>query len=841
MPSTAAQAPPELFNVSYDGGGSNEEAYGVAIDSNDNIIVTGRTGNDWLTIKYDNMGNELWNRTYNDGSDDYAYGVAVDSNDNVIVTGKSQNNYYTIKYNSGGTELWNATYDGGNNDEAYGVAVDSNDNVIVTGFSNLGDRDYHTIKYNSGGTELWNATYDGGDNDNAYGVAIDSLDNIIITGYSRLGGNHDYHTIKYNSGGTELWNATYDSGRADDAYAVAIDSLDNIIITGYSNPPGGDTNYYTIKYNSGGTELWNATYDGGTDVDEARGVATDSNDNIIVTGTSKPPGGDRDYYTIAYNSGGTELWNATYDGGSTDNAYSVAVDSNDCVIVTGGSRLSHSSGGTNWDFYTIKYCTNGDNNPPTTNKEIGTPSSNNGNCTTTSTPIWLNATDNNGGSGVNATYYRIWNGVWHPANTSDYYCTNQNITNITGTLWYVYFLNGSIDFGPIYFHEECTHYLEYYSNDNASNNEIVHNQTHYVDDTCPIINKTIGDPNCTITEDLEYCVTTGTVITINASDTGCCDNMTVMYRIWNGSGWSPGWTDITDSLPFPVTFSEECEHWLNITAYDCLGHQVWDNETFFVDDSPPEIVKTVGEPNMSVGCGDYEVSSDTPITINASDDGCCPNLTVEYRIWNETDDTGWRMITALPYTFTFSERCMHNLSIRAFDCLGHMTYHENETFYVDHGPQGDSAEATQVIQNLFFTNEDVYAIGSGFIANDTIDIYVVADRDWTDGNAIPGDVSGGAETNVQCDGNGDVYFLVWPQPLVVGDYDIVYDADQDGFYDWGIDAIDGMSPGFTVRGTGDGVGGEGPSRVPVVSPLGLIFLVTILPLVGIIALRRKEQ
>jgi hypothetical protein len=167
-----------------------------------------------------------------------------------------------------------------------------------------------------------------------------------------------------------------------------------------------------------------------------------------------------------------------------------------------------------------------------------------------------------------------------------------------------------------------------------------------------------------------------------------------------------------------------------------------------------------------------------------------------------------------------------------------MTYHQNQTFYVDHGPQGDSAEATQVIQNVFFTNEDVYALGGGFDPNDWIDIYVVLDRNWTDGDAIqpPFDVSGGVET-VLSDGNGDVHALVWPQPLIVGAYDILYDANQNGIYDWNIDAIDGASPGFTVRGLEE----EEFAKVPLLSPLGIIALVIMLSLVAVIASRNKKQ
>ena len=58
-----------------------------------------------------------------------------------------------------------------------------------------------------------------------------------------------------------------------------------------------------------------------------------------------------------------------------------------------------------------------------------------------------------------------------------------------------------------------------------------------------------------------------------------------------------------------------------VRAYDCLGNglddEFWDIETFYVDDSPPEIIKIVGDPNCT-GCGemgddDYCVTTDTLI------------------------------------------------------------------------------------------------------------------------------------------------------------------------------------------------------------------------------------
>jgi hypothetical protein len=250
------------------------------------------------------------------------------------------------------------------------------------------------------------------------------------------------------------------------------------------------------------------------------------------------------------------------------------------------------------------------------------------------------------------------------------------------------------------------------------------------------------------------------------------------------------------------------------------------------------IEKIVGNPNASLDSKNHYVSITTPITINASDSGCCLSMTVEYRIWNVTSDTGWMNIPYMPYTFFFTEKCTHNLSIRAYDCLGDIVYHPNQTFHVNHMPKGESAERNRHLKNLFFIKEDVYALGSGFKPFDWIDIYVTQDKDWTNRDPItpPADVSRIVET-AQTDSNGDVHLLVWPAPLIVGRYDIIYDANQNGFYDWGIDAVDGASPGFNViteRATQ-------AIKVPTVSSVGLALLTTFLTLTGIIIIRRRQQ
>jgi hypothetical protein len=100
----------------------------------------------------------LWTNRYNGpgNSSDMAYAVAVDSSNNVIVTGYSYGNgtdqdYTAIKYSSAGVPLWTNRYNGpgDSSDVASALAVDGSNNVIVTGYSmgSGSDYDFATIKY----------------------------------------------------------------------------------------------------------------------------------------------------------------------------------------------------------------------------------------------------------------------------------------------------------------------------------------------------------------------------------------------------------------------------------------------------------------------------------------------------------------------------------------------------------------------------------------------------------------------------------------------------------------------------------------------------------------------
>ena len=99
---------------------ASDEGNGVAVDSSDNIYVSGWTrgkldtyagGDDAIVIKYNSSGTKQWTRQFGSNSSDIGAGVTVDSSGNIYMTGNTsggldgntnsgKNDILLVKYNS---------------------------------------------------------------------------------------------------------------------------------------------------------------------------------------------------------------------------------------------------------------------------------------------------------------------------------------------------------------------------------------------------------------------------------------------------------------------------------------------------------------------------------------------------------------------------------------------------------------------------------------------------------------------------------------------------------------------------------------------------------------------
>jgi hypothetical protein len=177
------------------------------VDGGGNVLVTGYEGIGYVTIKYSGTGVALWTNHYSrPGGLASPSAMAVDSNDNVFVTGYSHDagihEYTTVAYSSSGQPLWTSRYSepGDTGDLAWAIAVDSGGNVFVTGTCGP-NSDLATVAYSPGGSPLWtNRVFGSASVDyRSAALAVDPSGSVLITGTSDAGGTEDYLTVRYSS------------------------------------------------------------------------------------------------------------------------------------------------------------------------------------------------------------------------------------------------------------------------------------------------------------------------------------------------------------------------------------------------------------------------------------------------------------------------------------------------------------------------------------------------------------------------------------------------------------------------------------------------------------------
>jgi uncharacterized repeat protein (TIGR01451 family) len=145
-------------------------------------------------------------------------------------------------------------------------------------------------------------------------------------------------------------------------------------------------------------------------------------------------------------------------------------------------------------------------------------------------------------------------------------------------------------------------------------------------------------------------------------------------------------------------------------------------------------------------------------------------------------------------------------------------------------PDGDATDPTGLVKDVYLPGETVYATGSSFVPNSLVDIYVTEDKHWVNGMPINSTIYA-VKYNVSTDGAGSIIGEeIWPNSEP-GAYDMIFDANQNGNYDIGVDAVDNPNDsGFTVL-----------PKLPALTPFGLAVLVGLLSIIATSTLSKKRK
>ncbi|MFX1469182.1 MAG: SBBP repeat-containing protein [Promethearchaeota archaeon] len=126
---------------------NNEDViFSIAIDSLNNIYLGGYTDSfgagtyDMLLIKYNNSGGLRWNESWGGTLGDKCQDIAIDSFDNIYLTGytlsygvPSYESLCLIKYSSAGRQEWNWSMDASRQIFGEGIKIDLSNNIYLSG------------------------------------------------------------------------------------------------------------------------------------------------------------------------------------------------------------------------------------------------------------------------------------------------------------------------------------------------------------------------------------------------------------------------------------------------------------------------------------------------------------------------------------------------------------------------------------------------------------------------------------------------------------------------------------------------------------------------------------
>ncbi len=241
--------------VTIDVTGDAESALGVAIQADGKIVATGTTfmenafGNIML-LRLNSNGTP--DTTFSDdgivitdlGGREFAFGVAIQSNNKIVVAGiRDENDAFLARYNSNGA--LDTTFGKGGvfirDGDARSLAIQSDGKIVTAGLSN---GIFLVLRTNSNGT--LDNTFGGGDGkvdtqfpgsdfSFAFAVAIQADGKILAAGIVGFSSSSELALARYNSNGT--LDATF--------------SGDGIVTTGFSSNPQDRATAIAIQKNDG--------------------------------------------------------------------------------------------------------------------------------------------------------------------------------------------------------------------------------------------------------------------------------------------------------------------------------------------------------------------------------------------------------------------------------------------------------------------------------------------------------------------------------------------------------------------------------------------------------------
>lgn len=179
-------------------------------------------------------------------------------------------------------------------------------------------------------------------------------------------GEDDFAIVKFDSDGNLVFAKAYGGTGRERVTALATDSTGGIYAAGWfdgnanfggsaSNSTGTGQDMWVARYDSDGNHVWSQTF-GSTQNDTVSGLAVDSNNHLVLSGTLGPFGNlgngneqnmRSSVFVVGLDDNGDWVWSKTFSGGAGDSQsiHGMTLDDSDNVYLAGFFNSSISFGG----------------------------------------------------------------------------------------------------------------------------------------------------------------------------------------------------------------------------------------------------------------------------------------------------------------------------------------------------------------------------------------------------------------------------------------------------------------------------------------------------------------
>lgn len=296
---------------------------------------------------------------------------------------------------------WEKSYGGQHSDYLFDAVATPDYGFILAGSSlsgktgtktdaNRGDLDYWIWKMDEHGQLDWQRSFGGSGMDLLQSILLTADGGYLLggTSYSDKGGdkkdaslgNGDYWIIKLDAKGNEQWQRTLGGSGQEQLQSILLTADGGYLLGGSSSSdPGkdipygkkdknyGDMDYWLVRLDKDGKEVWQRTY-GGTYSDMLRAMTTTPDGGYLIGGYSNSPeSGNKseqqyglgDYWVLKLDKDGKEEWQKVYGSEGDDHLYAITPVRDGHYILagntTGGAMGNKTAGNRNGtDFWLVK-------------------------------------------------------------------------------------------------------------------------------------------------------------------------------------------------------------------------------------------------------------------------------------------------------------------------------------------------------------------------------------------------------------------------------------------------------------------------------------------------------